>query len=102
MCIRDRLLELALGIANSSKLTDCVDGELKSFTQGESIAVIQLIIEQVPLSCSIRCATFITGTVGLTLLTNLDVCCPYVTLHEYFCQRCHLDQITGNMFLTIH
>ena len=39
---RGQLLELALGIANSSKLTDCVDGELKSFTQGESIAVTQL------------------------------------------------------------
>ena len=36
------MLELALGIANTSKLTDCVDGELKSFTQGESIAVTQL------------------------------------------------------------
>ena len=39
---RGQLLELALGIANTSKLTDCVDGELKSFTQGESIAVTQL------------------------------------------------------------
>ena len=29
---RGQLLELALGIANTSKLTDCVDGELKSFT----------------------------------------------------------------------
>ncbi len=39
---RGQLLELALGIENSSRLTDCVDGELKSFTQGESIAVTQL------------------------------------------------------------
>ena len=39
---RGQLLELALGIANSSKLTDCVDGELKSFTQGESIAVTSI------------------------------------------------------------
>ena len=39
---RGQLLELALGIPNSSKLTDMVDGELKSFTKGESIAVTQL------------------------------------------------------------
>lgn len=39
---RGQLLELALGIENSSKLTDCIDGELKSFTHGESIAVTQL------------------------------------------------------------
>ena len=39
---RGQLLELALGIANTSKLTDCVDGELKSFTQGDYIAVTQL------------------------------------------------------------
>ena len=39
---RGQLLELALGISNSSSLCDCVDGELKSFTQGESIAVTQL------------------------------------------------------------
>ena len=39
---RGQLLELALGIDNSSNLCDCVDGELKSFTQGESIAVTQL------------------------------------------------------------
>ena len=30
------------GIPNSSKLTDLVDGELKSFTKGESVAVTQL------------------------------------------------------------
>ena len=34
--VRGQLLELALGIPNSSKLTDLVDGELKSFTKGES------------------------------------------------------------------
>ena len=39
---RGQLLELALGIPNSSKLTDLVDGELKSFTKGESVAVTQL------------------------------------------------------------
>ena len=40
--VRGQLLELALGIPNSSKLTDLVDGELKTFTKGESIAVTQL------------------------------------------------------------
>ena len=39
---RGQLLELALGIPNSSRLTDLVDGELKSYTKGESIAVKQL------------------------------------------------------------
>lgn len=39
---RGQLLENALGIANSSALKDLIDGELKSFTQGESIAVTQL------------------------------------------------------------
>ena len=39
---RGQLLELALGIPNSSRLTDLVDGELKSYTKGESIAVTQL------------------------------------------------------------
>ena len=39
---RGQLLELALGIPNSSNLTDMVDGELKSYTKGESIAVTQL------------------------------------------------------------
>ena len=39
---RGQLLELALGIPNSSKLTDLVDGELKSYTKGESVAVTQL------------------------------------------------------------
>ena len=41
--VRGQLLELALGIPNSSKLTDLVDGELKSFTKGESVAVILII-----------------------------------------------------------
>ncbi len=39
---RGQLLENALGIDNSSELKDLIDGELKSFTQGESIAVTQL------------------------------------------------------------
>ncbi len=39
---RGQLLENALGIENSSALKDLIDGELKSFTQGESIAVTQL------------------------------------------------------------
>ena len=39
---RGQLIELALGIPNSSKLTDLSDGELKTFTVGESIAVTQL------------------------------------------------------------
>ena len=40
--VRGQLLELALGIPNSSKLTDLVDGELKSYTKGESVEVTQL------------------------------------------------------------
>lgn len=39
---RGQLIENALGISNSSDLTDLIDGELKTFTQGESIAVTQL------------------------------------------------------------
>lgn len=39
---RGQLLEEMLGIPNSSRLTDMVDGELKSFTVGESIAITQL------------------------------------------------------------
>ena len=39
---RGQLLELAVGIENSSNLCDMVDGELKSFTRGQSIAVTQL------------------------------------------------------------
>ena len=39
---RGQLLELALGVSNSSDLKDLEDGELKSFTVGESIAATQL------------------------------------------------------------
>lgn len=39
---RGQLLETALGVTNSSDLKDLTDGEIKSFTQGESIAVTQL------------------------------------------------------------
>jgi|TARA_B110001450_G_C17477619_1_gene422849 DNA mismatch repair protein MutH len=39
---RGQSLELLLGIPNSSALTDLEDGELKTFTLGESIAVTQL------------------------------------------------------------
>jgi len=39
---RGQLIETALGIPNSSNLKDLVDGELKTFTVGESIAVTQL------------------------------------------------------------
>ena len=39
---RGQALELILGIPNSSALTDLEDGELKTFTVGESIAVTQL------------------------------------------------------------
>lgn len=39
---RGQLIETALGIPNSSKLKDLLDGELKTFTIGESIAVTQL------------------------------------------------------------
>ena len=39
---RGQLLETALGVPNSSNLTDLVDGEIKSFTVGESIAVTSL------------------------------------------------------------
>ena len=39
---RGQLIETALGIANSSNLKDLEDGELKSFTVGQSIAVTQL------------------------------------------------------------
>jgi len=39
---RGQLLENALGISNGSSLKDMIDGELKSFTQGETIAVTQL------------------------------------------------------------
>ena len=39
---RGQALELILGIPNSSALTDLEDGELKTFTVGESIAVTQM------------------------------------------------------------
>ena len=39
---RGQLIETALGIPNSSNLKDLVDGELKTFTVGESIAVTQV------------------------------------------------------------
>ena len=39
---RGQLLETALGVPNSSDLKDLEDGELKSFTLGESVAVTQL------------------------------------------------------------
>lgn len=39
---RGQLLEIALNIPNSSSLKDLIDGELKTFTLGESIACTQL------------------------------------------------------------
>jgi len=39
---RGQLLETALGIKMSSDLNDLVDGELKTFTVGESIAITQI------------------------------------------------------------
>lgn len=39
---RGQLIEQALGITNSSDLKDLIDGEIKSFTVGESIAVTML------------------------------------------------------------
>ena len=39
---RGQFLEIALGIKNSSELIDLIDGELKTFTKGESIAVTML------------------------------------------------------------
>ena len=39
---RGQLIEKALGLPNSSKLTDLVDGEIKSFTVGETISVTSL------------------------------------------------------------
>lgn len=39
---RGKLIENALGIDNSSDLTDLIDGELKSFTKGQTIAITQL------------------------------------------------------------
>lgn len=40
--LRGQLIETALNIPNSSNLKDLLDGELKTFTIGESIAVTQL------------------------------------------------------------
>lgn len=40
--VRGQLIEKALGIPNNTKLTDMIDGELKTFTVGESIAVTSL------------------------------------------------------------
>ena len=40
--VRGQLLELALGIPNSSKLTDLVDGELKSYTKGNQLRLLNL------------------------------------------------------------
>jgi len=39
---RGQLLELALGVPNSSDLQDLEDGEIKTFTVGQSIAATQL------------------------------------------------------------
>jgi DNA mismatch repair protein MutH len=39
---RGQLLEIALGVPNSSDLQDLEDGEIKTFTIGESIAATQL------------------------------------------------------------
>lgn len=39
---RGQLIELALGIPNSQNLKDLIDGEFKTFTIGESIAVTSL------------------------------------------------------------
>ena len=40
---RGQALELALGVPNSSALQDLVDGEIKTYTIGESIACTQLL-----------------------------------------------------------
>ena len=67
---RGQLLELALGIPNSSRLTDLIDGELKSYTKGESIAVTQLrhvlpeVMDQTP---------FERTKVGIKILRTLYV-----------------------------
>ena len=39
---RGQLLELAIGIPNSSSLTDLSDGELKTYTKGQSICITHL------------------------------------------------------------
>ena len=69
---RGQLLELALGIENSSKLCDCVDGELKSFTQGESIAVTQLK-HVLPEIVGDDFKTFSESKVGIKLRNTLYV-----------------------------
>ena len=64
---RGQLLELALGIPNSSKLTDMVDGELKSYTKGESIAVTFILYRQILRFVYTSCASNLTVTrLGLT------------------------------------
>ena len=40
---RGQLLELLLGIQNSTSLTDLIDGEIKTYTFGQSIAQTQLL-----------------------------------------------------------
>lgn len=51
---RGQAIEIALGLSNNSSLLDLSDGEIKSFTKGESIAVTQLnhcfpdIVQQIP------------------------------------------------------
>ena len=39
---RGNLIEMALGVKNSSDLIDLIDGELKTFTVGETIAITSL------------------------------------------------------------
>ena len=68
---RGQLLEIALGVPNSSDLTDLADGEIKTFTIGESIAVTQIkhclseIIED--------CVTFSDSKVGEKLKQTIYV-----------------------------
>ena len=68
---RGQLLELALGIPNTSNLKDMLDGELKTLTVGESIAATQLkhclpeIIED--------CVSFDDSKVGQKLKQTLYV-----------------------------
>ena len=68
---RGQLLELALGIPNTSNLKDMLDGELKTLTVGESIAATQLkhclpeIIED--------CVSFDESKVGQKLKQTLYV-----------------------------
>jgi hypothetical protein len=68
---RGQLLETALGVPNSSDLKDLEDGEIKTFTVGESIAVTQLkhclseVIED--------CVSFEESKVGQKLKQTLYV-----------------------------